>query len=65
MPTNTLVLFHSKQLLMGEKRFKNGLGTWKFSFLSVVNAEGSKMWVLLTTMCAGDGDLASLSACLL
>lgn len=45
--------------------FKNGLGTWKFSFLSVVNAEGSKMWVLLTTMCAGDGDLASLSACLL
>lgn len=49
---------------------KNGLEGWKALFLTVVNAEGSKRteipsWVLLTTMCAGDGDLASLSACLL
>lgn len=49
---------------------KNGLEGWKALFLSVVNAEGSHItkvpsWVLLTTMCAGDGDLASLSACLL
>lgn len=71
MPTLLHILLQSKQCLMGGKTcLKNGLERWKALFLSVVNAEGSKItkvpsWVLLTTMCAGDGDLASLSACLL